>query len=298
MRPSFKILGGFFAILIGSQTSAIACSTCQCGDPSLTLFGTEKPFQGRTRLGAELRFRTEEVGATFSNQVRLKETRFTLSGSHTPFSWISVGASLPILHKEVTQTNDAKQRATGIGDMVIQSRIYLYGPLQRDTRNQFGLSAGSKFPTAPQHHGNSGAPLDIDTQPGTGAFVPQAGLWYTRFQYPFLGFASSVTHFATTGREGYKAGEAVVTTLMGQYHFNSKLAANLSFDSRWSARDRDASGVEQNSGGFFAFVTPGIVYSPKTDFLIQASVQIPTINALYGDHTEGFNFFGGVTYDL
>ena len=45
-----------------APTRASACATCGCGDPTLTLMGAGQPFSGRLRLGAELRYRWDELG--------------------------------------------------------------------------------------------------------------------------------------------------------------------------------------------------------------------------------------------
>ena len=51
---------------------AWACSTCGCGDLTLTVMGSEKPYAGRLRAALELRHRTDAVGRPGFNEQRLE----------------------------------------------------------------------------------------------------------------------------------------------------------------------------------------------------------------------------------
>ena len=57
-------VAGASALAIGfASPAALACSTCKCGDYTITLFGTEKAYDGRLRVGLDYLYRSETAGA-------------------------------------------------------------------------------------------------------------------------------------------------------------------------------------------------------------------------------------------
>lgn len=258
--------------------------------------GNEQPFEGRMRLYTEGRYRTETFGSVNVNHSKLTEYQFLLAASYTPIEPVTLFLSVPILWKDLEKANGAVDQATGLGDIVLQSKITLLKGESDGGRDLFGVNVGSRFPTAIQQK-NGGVPIDMDAQLGTGSFVPQFGLWYSRFRYPLFWYASTTAQIATEGWE-MTPGETVLVDLVGQYQFTTKFGLQLGVDSRWSAKDSSAGVSDPNSGGFFTFLSPSLVFSPIEDLVANVSIQIPVIDELNGDHGAGVTIFGGISYDL
>ena len=286
------------ALTLLPAAPARACSTCQCGDPTLTIMGTEKPFAGRLRVAAEFRYRTEEVGIIGITGEELAEYRTTFSAAWTPIERLTVGLSVPAVGKKLERANLATEDTFFLGDIELVARGYLWQDREMRPRHLIALVAGVRMPSAPELDDAFGTPLSLDTQPGTGAFIGSAGLSYGLYLHPFSFYASSTGVFAGGGFGAFQAGNAWLNTALVQWAPDFPVALQLGFDSRAAARDETAGVKEPDSGGFIGFLTPGVVFSPAEDLLLAMRVMIPVADALHGNHDEGIAVLAGVTYDL
>ncbi|MGF1547555.1 MAG: hypothetical protein ACFCUG_09515 [Thiotrichales bacterium] len=286
----------FVAVLITSG-SALACSTCLAGDPTLTLMGAEKPFVGRKRIALEWLDRSEEIGIAGFNRVTVDERRWSLGFSYTPNERLSLGVRLPWLDKQREDASLARVKVQDFGDVEITAKFYLQSRTF-GARDAYGLIAGLRLPTATEQRRANGMAFDIDTQAGTGAVTPQFGGWYARYAYPWFAQVTSVLHVAGGGFQDFRAGAALATSATGQRALTQTLALQLGIDTRWSARDQYASEADPDSGGFIAYLSPGLVYTLREDLLVNLRVQLPIVDALNGNHDESVTFGVGIVYDF
>jgi hypothetical protein len=259
------------------------------GDPTLSLMGTEKSFEGRWRFSADYLSRKEKTGLEHFNRTQLTEQRLTFGMSRAFSEKLNLSMRLPIVHKQLQFVNLAEQTHNGIGDMDFSIKW----TTSHDVRHSWGFLAGSKLPTAQKINN-----LDIDGQSGTGAFVPNIGLWYGFYQYPYFLYASGIYHYAFEGFDNFKAGEAIVSTLAGQVALNHSLAFQLALETRWSAPNQTNNQTDPDSGGTLGFFSPKLIYSIMPDVLINVGVQIPVIKSLKGHHQEETTLQIGVIYDF
>jgi hypothetical protein len=281
-------------LLIGHWVHA--CSTCLAGDPTLTLMGTEKSYSGRLRIAGETLYRTETIGEANVNQSKLREQRFTLGLAYAWNERLNLAIRLPLIHKRLEYISLATEQTTGIGDVELVMK-YTLSDQEKRHKHLFGVLAGLRLPTASEQK-NRGESLDIDVQPGIGAWVPQAGVWYGRYRFPWFFYASSVIHLATEGFQDFQAGTAVVTTFMTQYALNYNTAIQLGLDTRWSEHNQFADQADPDSGGWLALLSPGLVIKIAEDMLCHLVVSIPTLENLSGHHEEGTIVQLGITYDF
>lgn len=279
------------------SADALACSTCLCGDPTLTTMGTEKPFAGRKRISLDFLSRTERIGITGFNRVETDEQRYNLGFSYTPTRRMSLSMTVPWVEKQMTNASLAEVETSALGDVNLTAKFYL----QSDNgiaKTMYGLTAGVTLPTGELQKDSNGTPFDVDAQPGFGSTVPQVGVWYGRYRFPFFYYASSTLHLPGEGDQGFEPGISVATTLQAQYAQTHKLAWQVSLDTRWSDTDKFDGVKDENSGGFLGFLTPGVAFMVVEDVLIHARTQIPVIEELKGTHEEDTTFSIGVTYDF
>ena len=89
--------------------------------------------------------------------------------------------------------------------------------------------------------------------------------------------------------EGYAEfdyGSSIKISSTVQYAVNYQFALRLGADLRWSGRDSYADVREENSGGFIAYLAPGIVVTIAPDLILHGTVQIPAIDQLNGEQQE------------
>lgn len=282
-----------------SPSPVLACASCACGDPTLTLFGQEKPFENRFRASLEYRRRSESTGAMQAGRIRSTEDRFTLGAAWAPVESLMAGIQVPLVRKEMTEPNLAEQGAFGLGDIELTAKLFFWpGSDAGYRRHLFGILAGLRFPTSRTEQDGTGAPLAIEAQPGTGAWAGNIGGWYGYYRNPWSMHLTVYAHLPSEGRLQYEAGKAFLASGTLQYQIVRQVAVQAGLDTRWSRRDREGGVIQPNSGGAILFVSPGVIWSPIEDFLVHVIARIPAANGLNGSHQEGVYIQGGMIYDF
>lgn len=290
------LITGFASMLLSNHT--FACATCLCGDPTITIMGTEKPFSGRLRGSIEYINRGETVGTAGVNEHVIDEERLTYSLSYNlTDSWI-VAASLPMVSKTVTRYDLSREEASGVGDMDLSARWFIGGDENFPARNLWGMSFGMRLPTSTEQSSGSER-IDFDAQPGAGTTIASLGLWYGHYRTPWFFYTSfSYQHALDEGHQGYQAGDVLLVTGHLQYALHKDLALSISLDARSKEQDHYYDVVDPDSGGVLIMASPGLAWTPVTDLVINATVQIPVIENVHGRQEEDNSLRIGVTYDF
>jgi hypothetical protein len=277
---------------------AAACASCACGDTTLTIVGAEKPYAGRLRFSMLFQSRSVANGVPDVSQVKSQEQRLTTSLAYTPLSWLSLSLSVPVVWRQAQLVDLSEASSGSVGDIEIASQFYLYRDQAFDTRHLMGARLGLRMPTAPTALGPDGTPLIVEAQPGTGSFDPLAGLFYGYYTRPWSFYASSTVYVPTQGRQDYRFGTALLSTVSAQVQPWIFLGFRLGFDTRWDTPLVEANGdLDPHSGGFVGFVSPEILLSPGTDWLVQLTTRVPVVQAVRGEQSEGWMFLLGLIYD-
>lgn len=285
-------------ICAAAAGSAAACASCACGDPTLTLLGNEKPFENRIRVSLEYRRRSEKSGIPGISRTEVTEDRFALGSAWAPASWLFVGLSVPLVRKEYVLPNLAEESSFGLGDVELNGKYFFLGDRGRSRRHLAAVLAGIKLPVSREGKSTAGNPLAVEAQPGIGAWAGNMGLWYGYYRYPWSLYATGYVQVSSEGHQAYEPGASVLWTVSGQYQISQKFALQAGFDSRWSAADYQAGTRVPDTGGSIVFASPGLIWSPSESLIVHALVRIPVINGLRGNHSEGVNALGGITYDI
>lgn len=285
-----------FIALFTLAPTALGCATCTAGDPTLNTMGMERSFAGRLRFSLDYLQRAEDIGIVNLNQTQLTEKRATFSLAYALNPQINLALRVPVVDKHLKYVNLAEQDNQTMGDVEIAGKFTLSSP--DALTHQWGLIAGLRMPTATEQADNQGKKLDIDVQAGTGAWTPNAGLWYGFYAFPYFLYISGVYHHASEGFNEFQAGDLLNTTITGQYAINKRVAIQLAADSRWSAENQFAQQSDKNSGGFISFISPKLLIMPWMDVVIHLGVQIPVIDQLNGEQKEAITWQLGITYDF
>lgn len=289
-----KSLFPLLAILVSE--SALACSTCMVGDPTQTLMGAEKPFENRLRFSVDMMARDESVGEVGVNRNDVDELRTTFSAAWAPNRRMMLSVAVPLLDKQLESVTLAQEDVQALGDTTISVKTYMQEK-ESFVKDMYGLLGGVRLPTASEQVVN-GTPLNFDVQPGTGATTFNVGGWYAHYRFPWLFYASTAYHIASEGDQQFQAGDAMVLNLSTQYALDHKLSFPVSLEARWSDYDSFAGVREDDSGGVLAYIAPGVIYTLKSDLLLNFAVKIPVIEELNGFHEEGTIITFGITYDV
>jgi hypothetical protein len=276
-----------------------ACAICMTGDPTLNTMGTEKLYAGRLRFSVDYLHRTETAGVAGEDQTKLKDDRINIGLAYAPTKRLNLALRVPVIAKSFDTADLSQSKTHGIGDVEVSARYALWLDNEQRPQKLFGLLAGLRMPSGREKFDNQGRSLDIDVQSGTGLWIPNMGIWYGYYHYPYFFYASSVYHQPVNkGFQQFEAGKALVSTFLAQYALNYQFALQLGIDTRWSTKNQQAHITDPNSGGFIAFLSPGVVYHLTQDVLLNLSVQIPAYKHLHGEHSEGNSVRLGVTYDF
>lgn len=292
----------FMAALLAATTGTPpvwACSTCKCGDYTITLFGSEQPFEGRLRLAIDALQRGERQGRPGVDALETDEQRLNLGLSYSLSPAWTVAAQLPYVRKTLTTASLAREEAEGWGDLDLIGRWALHtaysGPV---LRSQSGLRLGVRLPTSEQVRAGDGRLLSIDVQPDAGATAPNLGVFHAWYGYPWFATVTA-TYFAFgEARQGFSPGDAAVISAKGQYALTPALALNLSLDARYAGTNRFDGERDPNSGGTLVMTQVGGALRLGDDWLLHAAVQIPTVDALRGEQEEDAVFRLGLALDL
>src|SRR5262249_28399770 len=143
---------------------ALACASCGCGDPTLTVMGSETPFAGRIRASLEARTADAVVGAGADREVT-RDSRVDLGFSSAPLDRLVLAAGLPLVMRSTQAADLPGESAIGPGDLELSARFVLLRDRPLAPRHLLSVVAGAGLPTGLQTGG-------MDVTPGSGAFVP------------------------------------------------------------------------------------------------------------------------------
>jgi hypothetical protein len=272
---------------------AEACAACGCGDPTLTMFGVEKPFAGRVRTGLEFRTRRDVLGRSSVDEVRLQEQRLEFQAGWSPVSRVQLGLAVPTVARQTTYRNEPQAASPALGDVELRSRVVLFA----DGTHLVSLHPALKLPTGAFRRDDQGRYLPLELQPGTGSTDVGAGASYGWFARPWSAYVSGGARIPVTTRSDLEPGVQGRATVALQRQILPVLALRAATEGRLDATSREYGRLARDSGGFIGFAGADILVSPVTDVTLTASARVPVVNALRGRHEEGPYLAAAIAFD-
>ncbi|WNG17238.1 transporter [Cystobacter fuscus] len=279
IRPALAALASLLLLL---PRDGLACATCACGDPTLTSMGTEQPFAGRLRLATQVRAWSLASGQPRVDGIDLRELRMDLSVAYAPLPWLFLSVMAPLQARTVQDVSLAREGGWGLGDMEVGARFFLFRDRDFSANHLVSVLAGSRLPTSVTQTAR-GLPLSLDAQLGTGSWDPFLGLSYTAYAGDWSFIASATGYLPTRGREGFRAGASVLSTLAAQFQPSPAWALRLAVDGRVEGESNQAGVRDEVGSGAIAYVSPDVLFSPVTDVVVQLGVRVPVFNQLRGN---------------
>jgi hypothetical protein len=264
-----------------------ACAPCGSGDSTLTSTGTEQPFLGRLRSAAELRYRTDAIGRPGIDRMRIRELRADVSTAWAVRDDLFLLASLPLLYRDVTETNLARSQIRSLGDVELGAKWFVWRDRSFAPRWLVAVLGGVKLPTAPWREDTPGRPLPLEVQPGSGSLDLSFGASLAFFGDALSTYVSLQQREPIVSRSQLEPGRSLHASAALQYQLGELLAARGSCELRLDQSSREAGARDANSGGMIAYVGAELLLSPFEDFSIVSGVHLPALQRLRGAHDEG-----------
>jgi hypothetical protein len=297
--PRLSLAAGIAALAATTGgREARACAVCGAGDPTLTVMGDEKPFQGRARAAVELRMGEVRVGQPGVSEIGMSEARVELAAAYAPVRPLLLMIAVPLLFRRATFPDGGRSRVATIGDVELRAKVFVYGARRGPHKHEVAIQGGIKAPSGPVQDDDRGAPLPATLQPGMGAVTPFAGLFYGMVRGPWSFYASLTSYLPFPVRDTAHASDSLRSSASVQRQVGRRFAARIGLDTRLEGTSETNGRADPNSGGFVAYLSSGLVVSPVEDLLLGAGVHAPFGQAFRGYHHESAIGVVSVYYDF
>lgn len=277
--------------LLASAAPAFACSQCMCGAPfPASVLGGLQP--AAFTYGLEERYLSKASALDEGpGEEQEREHRVAAYAMWRPAVRLALLARVPYDVKEIAShpvgAQSTLDRAHGLGDAELLALIGLAHTTGARPLVLGGV-AGVTAPTGSNElRDGAGTRLDAHLQPGAGAWSGSAGLHAALTARAGVWDASALGRVNGTNAHGYRYGAA----LLYNAGFTSRawrgVQALAQMNGRSAARDRlegGATGV--NTGGTVLYASPGVRWSAVTGVAIDAALQIPVAQRMFGDQRE------------
>ncbi len=166
-----------------------------------------------------------------------------------------------------------------IGDLQAIGRYAFYQGANGDAGVRFGL----KLPTGSINEKNSaGEKAERSLQPGTGSTDALLGLYY-HGRFGGAGwFVQGMWQQAVHERDDFKPGRQLSADAGLNYAFAPDWSVLLQLNLQHKARDSGANAEPEDSGGDFAYLSPGISYRATQDVQVYGFLQKPIYQHVNG----------------
>jgi hypothetical protein len=278
---------------------ASACSTCACGDPTLTASGVERPYRNRVRLAIDERYGSFAQGPDGASE-SVHFLRTSLAASWSPHPRITVAGFLPWVSSWIDSPSRSRTTVNGLGDFELALRAVVFQERRFAPHNLLWAAAGLKFPTGYFAYDDNGYPVSDDDQPGSGSWDPFFGLTYGWFGDGMLSiFGSASGRITTAGWHGYRRGSSVGTSAVMQLQPWPRLAFQLGIDGAWQQSDTLPNGATMpNTGGTVGYIGAGALINPWRDLLVRLYADAPVLTELHGHQSLGPQITLQLSYDF
>jgi len=293
MRVKIAPILVLFALVHWAE--AHACSQCLCGTPfPADALGGVVPME--LRYGLEERYLSKSNALEDGPGTELeREHRISAFALWRATNRLALLGRLPYNVKEIQETPAGEATTTetgkGLGDLEVNALIGLSHSAGAHP-TVLGLVLGAAVPTGSNDKQDaSGERLDAHAQPGSGAWSGTAGANIS------IGMGAGIVDGSVLGRangtsdHGYRYGNVLLFNAgyMSESVHGVRFLAHL--NGRSARQDRLEDGtMGEHTGGTVVYLSPGARWQTGIGLDLEAAVQIPVVESLYGiqdEHTTG-----------
>jgi hypothetical protein len=225
-----------------------------------------------------------------------REFRPSLRLTYNLLDELSFAIEAPFQFRRIVATTTEgadSERSSGFGDTEL-SAVWMRNISNSD--GQFytgGLSLAIKMPTGNNNIRQAGNRLDEHLQAGTGAYDWQAGAAISRMTCSSRYFSSLYYRHNGASKFAYHYGNAALYNVGGQWPLTDRISVSTQVNGRYAARDLNHNLIEENTGGWVTYLTPGVKLNLTETAAVSVAIQIPVFQQLYGVQTEKAVFSAG-----
>lgn len=282
-------LAALFVVL--AAPASHACSQCMCGAPFPSdVLGGTVPMQ--LRYGFEDRYLSKsnalDEGPGDETEQEHRVSAFALWRPNTS---IALLGRLPYAVKELTERPlggvETSSTEHGIGDAEAQVLM----ELARSSSGReawLGAVLGFTAPTGSnEKKDESGERRDAHLQPGSGAWSGTGGFHAATRAGVGIFDASVLGRWNGTNVHGYHYGNTLLYNAGWASRDRSGWQVLLQMNGRSAARDiTEGDTHDENTGGTVLYLAPGVRWQGWQGLALDAAVQIPFVESLYGIQDE------------
>lgn len=148
-----------------------------------------------------------------------------------------------------------------------------------------GLIAGLKLPTGKTDITNSeGDPAERSLQPGTGTTDVVIGAYFRQAVAAWNAswFAQAGGQLPLNSHDNFKPGQQWTVDVGGRWEATERLGVLLQLNLLWKGRDTGSEAEPNDSGGRFAFISPGLTFAITNKASVYAFYQLPVYQYVNG----------------
>jgi hypothetical protein len=217
-----------------------------------------------------------------------REHRVAAFGQWRPLDRLALVGRLPYAVKEITTRPEGEPPSVATTRGLSDAELLAMIGITHGARSSLGLVAGATAPTGSNDLTDaSGERLDAHLQSGTGAWTGTGGLNLSLTAAGGTFEASAIGRTSGENPHGYRYGNVLLFNAGFISRSSSGVRLLLQVNGRSAAKDRLESGtMGENTGGTVVYASPGVRWISGFGLGLEAAVQIPVAQALYGDQTE------------
>jgi hypothetical protein len=280
-------LGISFAL--GLQLVSSSARACPCGsaDPVMVqplAVEAERPV---LRFSGELRLMLDTYGAGAA-RADVVDLRLETSVQWLPTEWLVLSLLAPVVYREVTTANLARERITALADPELRVRARLLeGGTTEHGRHELWAAVGIDLPLMPDLLRPDGRPISMEAMVASGSADPLLNLLY-RFDQGPLGMLLAVTwRFPTPGHQEMTMGPSMDVNLLLGGVLIEGLSLRGAAEARYELAAQMPGGPMPNTGGALVRIGGDLMWQPDPALSLGAGVRGPVIDAMNGDRDPG-----------
>ncbi len=216
----------------------------------------------------------------------------------------AVSVQLPFVHRSHQHIDNESGALENwdfyaMGDARVVGRYQLFS--SDANLSSGGMRLGLKLPTGGFHKSNDeGEQAERSLQPGSGTTDLLLGAYYNRTLKEGMwsnAFVQALWQVPTNERSGFRPGRQFLFDAGVRHDFASKASALVQVNMQIKGRDTGAEAENENSGGSFVFLSPGISYAYSRNSSVYGFVQLPLYQHVNGVQlTADWSVALGVTH--
>jgi hypothetical protein len=189
------------------------------------------------------------------------------------------------LHNHHGEQLPEEWKFTELGDIRVIGRYQLPSAGEADAARTTGFSFGLKLPTGKTTIRNdAGSPAERSLQPGTGTTDLVLGAYHHQqlLALDSSWFAQVQYQHALNSHDQYKPGRQFGADVGYRYNATDKLGALVQLNMLFRGRDAGSEAEPADSGGRYAFISPGLSYALSDAIEIYGFYQHPVYQRVNG----------------